>query len=151
MEKLYELINKYLLIQEDKEDVFGVLHFVQSKLGYIPKEVQEYIADKMGVDFLEVAKIIEISSYFEEKASVIKVVVCNGVSCSLKGSKFVLEELSKKLKIKVDDESSDVLLTTKKCFGACNYGVNVEVNGELIHNVTVSNLDEILEKIKIYY
>ena len=151
MEKLYELINKYLLIQEDKEDVFGVLHFVQSKLGYIPKEVQEYIADKMGVEYLEVAKIIEISSYFEDKASVIKVVVCNGVSCSLKGSKFVLEELSKKLKIKVDDESSDVLINRKKCFGACNYGVNVEVNGELIHNVTVSNLDEILEKIKIYY
>ena len=30
MENLYELINKYLLVQEDKEDVFGVLHFVQT-------------------------------------------------------------------------------------------------------------------------
>ncbi len=151
MENLYELINKYLLVQEDKEDVFGVLHFVQSKLGYIPKEIQEYIADKMDIDYLEVAKIIEISSYFEEKVPVIKVAVCSGISCTMKGSRFVLEELSKKLNVKVDDENSPVLLTTKKCFAACNYGVNVEVNGELIHEVTVSKLDEVLEKIKIYY
>lgn len=147
MEELHILINRYLEIQEDKEDIFGVLHFVQSKLGYIPKDIQKYIADKMNIDLSEIIQTIEISSYFTEKKSSVKIVVCNGSACSFKGSRFILEELSKELGINVDDENSDILLTTKRCFGACSYGINVEINGELIHNVTVSGLKDVLNKI----
>lgn len=147
MDKLRLLINKYLEIQEDKEDIFGVLHFVQSKLGYVPKEIQEYIAEQMNIDLAEIIQTIEISSYFSEKKHSIKIVVCNGSACSLKGSRFVLEELSLKLGVNIDDENNDILLTTKRCFGACSYGINVEINGELIHNVTLSNLEDVLNKI----
>ena len=150
MEELYLLIDKFLAIQEDKEDVFGILHFVQSKLGYIPKDIQEYIAEKMKIDISEITQTIEISSYFLEEKFKTKIVVCTGPSCSLKGSKFVLDELAKRLKVKIDNKNEEILLTTKRCFGACNYGINVEINGELIHGVTISNLENILNKIKFY-
>ena len=150
MEKIYELINDYLLIKKEEADIFDVLHFVQSKIGFIPKNIQKYIASKMCIDFLEINEIVEISSFFLEKREPVSVVVCSGPGCTLKGSREILAEISKKLEINVNEEGRDIFLTVRNCFKACTYGVNVEINGELLHNVTLSTLDRVINKIKFY-
>ncbi len=150
MEDINELINNYLLIQKDNADLFDVLHFVQSKIGCIPKDTQEYIAWKMSLEFSEVSEIVEISSFFLEKKAPVTVTVCSGPGCTMKGSMEVLEVISRKMGVNLNEENDGVLLTVKNCFKACSYGVNIEVNGELFHNVTVSTLDRVLEKIKFY-
>ena len=150
MENINELINDYLLTKEGDTDLFDVLHFTQSKIGCIPKDVQEYIAERMCLKFSEVNEIVELSSFFLEKKEPLTVTVCSGPGCTIKGSMEILEILSAKMGVGLNDESGDVLLTVKNCFKACSYGVNVEVNGELFHNTTVSILDKVLEKIKFY-
>ena len=144
MEKIYESIDKFLSILEDKEDVFGVLHFVQSKLGYIPNEAQQYIADKMKISLDEVKEIVNISSYFLEEKSKNEILVCTGLACSLKGSKFIFDKLQDEINRK---NIENVNLDTKKCFGLCQYGVNVSVDGTLNNNITTDNFENIIKKL----
>jgi NADH-quinone oxidoreductase subunit E len=150
MKNIYESIDAYLLLKNGSADIFDILHFVQSKMGCIPEEVQRYIAEKISLEFLEIKEIIEISSFFLEKKEGINVTVCSGPGCTMKGSMEILEEISKKLGINVNEQNKEVFLTVKNCFKSCSYGVNVEVNGKLMHNITLSTLDKILEKIKFY-
>ena len=144
MQEIYESIDKFLLISEDKKDIFGLLHFVQSKLGYIPNDVQQYIANKMGIDIQNIKETIEISSHFVEEKTQNEILVCMGTTCSMKGSKFVFDEIQTALKKR---NIENIKLDIKKCFGACAYGVNVSVNGDLIHEVTADQIEKIIKKV----
>ena len=144
MQDIYESIDKFLTISEDKEDIFGILHFVQSKIGYIPNDVQQYIANKMNTSIENIKEAIEISSHFVEEKTQNEILVCMGTTCSMKGSKFVFDEIQVTLKKK---NVENVKLDIKKCFGACAYGVNVSVNGDLIHEVTADQTDNMIKKI----
>ena len=144
MQDIYVSIDKFLTISEDKEDIFGILHFVQSKIGYIPNDVQQYIANKMNTSIENIKETIEISSHFVEEKTQNEILVCMGTTCSMKGSKFVFDEIQVTLKKK---NVENVKLDIKKCFGACAYGVNVSVNGDLIHEVTADQTDNMIKKI----
>ena len=144
MQDIYESIDKFLTISQDKEDIFGILHFVQSKIGYIPNDVQQYIANKMNTSIENIKETIEISSHFVEEKTQNEILVCMGTTCSMKGSKFVFDEIQVTLKKK---NVENVKLDIKKCFGACAYGVNVSVNGDLIHEVTADQTDNMIKKI----
>ena len=100
MQDIYESIDKFLTISEDKEDIFGILHFVQSKIGYIPNDVQQYIANKMNTSIENIKETIEISSHFVEEKTQNEILVCMGTTCSMKGSKFVFDEIQVTLKKK---------------------------------------------------
>ena len=150
MGNIKDLINNYLLIKGNA-DLFDVLHFVQSQIGCIPEDIQKFIAERMCFEFSEVNEVIEISSSFLEKKQISTVTVCSGSGCTMKGSMEILGIISKELGVNLNDEDKSVFLTVKNCFKACSYGVNIEVNGELFHNVTVSTLGRVLEKIKFYY
>ncbi len=134
LEELYISIDKYLSIQEDKEDLFGILHFVQSKLGYIPLDVQEYISNKMNINLAEITKTIDISSHFTEKKIKSKMKICNGVTCQALGSKKIRRNINDNLDIE-----------SQTCFGMCSKGINISIDDERFSGLTVDN---ILEKIK---
>ena len=59
-----------------------------------------------------------------------KVVVCIGSSCHLKGSREVVEKLQNL--INDNDLKDKVTLSGKFCMGNCQNGVSVTVDGELL-------------------
>ena len=65
-----------------------------------------------------------------------KVVVCIGSSCHLKGSREVVEKLQNL--INDNDLKDKVTLSGKFCMGNCQNGVSVTVDGELF-SVSVNN------------
>ena len=72
-----------------------------------------------------------------------KITVCIGSSCHLKGSKKVVSRLQE---ILVEKNISDkVELAGTFCMGKCVEGVCVTVDGEL-HSVEPSKVDEFVEK-----
>ena len=116
MQDIYESIDKFLTISEDKEDIFGILHFVQSKIGYIPNDVQQYIANKMNTSIENIKETIEISSHFVEEKTQNEILVCMGTTCSMKGSKFVFDEIQVTLKKKnVENVKLDIKMLWSMC------------------------------------
>ena len=68
-----------------------------------------------------------------------KVTVCIGSSCHIKGSRQVVEELQRL--IKENDLSEKVELGGTFCIGQCQQGVCVTVDGEF-YSVTPENAEE---------
>ena len=64
-----------------------------------------------------------------------KVVVCIGSSCHLKGSREVVEKLQNL--INDNDLKDKVTLSGKFCMGNCQNGVSVTVDGELFFKTNV--------------
>lgn len=74
-----------------------------------------------------------------------KVTVCIGSSCHIKGSRQVVERLQKLI---ADNNLGDKIeLAGTFCLGECQKGVCVTVDGEF-HSVTPDTVDEFFEEIK---
>ena len=72
-----------------------------------------------------------------------KITVCIGSSCHLKGSRQIVEQLQ--YLIKENDLGDKVELGGTFCIGKCQKGVCVTVDGEL-HSLTPESVDEFFEK-----
>ena len=72
-----------------------------------------------------------------------KITVCIGSSCHLKGSRQIVEQLQ--YLIKENDLGDKVELGGTFCMGKCQKGICVTVDGEL-HSLTPESVDEFFEK-----
>ena len=76
-----------------------------------------------------------------------KVVVCIGSSCHLKGSREVVEKLQNL--INDNDLKDKVTLSGKFCMGNCQNGVSVTVDGELF-SVSPDTVEEFFKTNVLY-
>ncbi|MBO8140259.1 MAG: NAD(P)H-dependent oxidoreductase subunit E [Thermosipho sp. (in: Bacteria)] len=65
--------------------------------------------------------------------------ICMGSSCHLKGSYEIIEKI-KEMNIK------NLKLVGSLCFGKCSDGINLEINGNIISNVSPENVQEKIKK-----
>ncbi|WP_277600360.1 NAD(P)H-dependent oxidoreductase subunit E [Thermosipho globiformans] len=65
--------------------------------------------------------------------------ICMGSSCHLKGSYEVVEKIK-------EMNLEGIKLYGSLCFGKCANGINIEIDGVLISNVTPDNVKEKIEK-----
>ncbi len=75
-----------------------------------------------------------------------KICICIGSSCHLKGTEKVIERLQQL--IKDNKLINEVELCGSFCLGRCAEGVSMLIDEEPIQNVNINNIDEIfLEKV----
>lgn len=129
--KLDALLDQY---RGDKSALIEVLHQAQEVVGYLPPEVQEKIADGLGVSVGDVYSVISFYSHFSTKPKgKYHIALCLGTACYVKGSPDIVERLEKELHIKAGDSTEDGLYSLEivRCLGACGLGPVMTVNGEV--------------------
>lgn len=75
---------------------------------------------------------------------VIRVYICVGSSCHLKGSYHIIKTFESM--IKEHNLKDKVEINASFCLGQCTKGVAMKVEDDLVDNVNVSNAKEIFEK-----
>ena len=91
-----------------QEDVIRILHEAQAIFGYLPQEVQLYVARAVNLPAAKINGIVTFYSYFSEKPSgKYKVSICMGTACFVKGSAAVLAALREHLQVNEDGMSAD--------------------------------------------
>lgn len=128
-----------------------VLHYAQSLLGYIPKEVQLYISKKLNVEPYKIYDIINFYSYFNTSPlGEYKISVCLGKACIAKGSDKILEEFEKELGIKVGQSTKNLKFSLEglRCLGSCRIAPVVSVNGKIHGKVTPKDVKNIINYYK---
>lgn len=118
-----------------KGSLISVLHKAQGIFGYLPREVQEFVADKLNESLANVYGVVSFYSYFTmvpkgEHA----VAVCMGTACYVRGADKVLNEFQKQLGIKSGETSVDgkFSIDALRCVGACGIAPVVLV-GEKVY------------------
>ena len=73
--------------------------------------------------------------------------LCRGTACHVLGSKTVLEQVEKQLKLKAGQTSRDgqFSLEVVACIGACGLAPVIAINGEFHAKVTTESIKEILQ------
>ncbi|WDU82652.1 NADH-quinone oxidoreductase subunit NuoE [Caloramator sp. Dgby_cultured_2] len=143
-------LEEYIDSLEQKEGaLIGVLYKAQEIFGYLPKDVQLFIARKLGITAAKVYGVATFYSYFTMEPRGKHVInVCMGTACFVKGADKILEEIKKELDIKDGNMSKDGLFTvdTLRCVGACGLAPVVMVDGKVYGRVKVEEVKGILDE-----
>lgn len=133
--------------KHDKSLLISVMQQAQDIYGYLPMEVQEMIAEGMGVSL---EKVFGVSTFYAQFSLTPKgkynISVCLGTACYVKGAGILMDKLEEKLGIGADECTADgkFALTACRCIGACGLAPVLTVNEEVYGRLEPDDIDGIL-------
>ena len=131
--------------------IMPLLHFVQSKAGYVTNEGIEVIAQLLD---LEAAEVTAVSTFYTQyKATPVgeyHVGVCTNTLCAIMGGDAIFASLKDHLGIGNDEVTADgkVSLEHIECNAACDYAPVVMANWEFYDNQTVESAKELVDSMR---
>jgi len=121
---LYADLEKIINEKSDLENpLIEILREAQELFGFLPEEVQLFIAEKMRIPVSEIYGVVTFYNFFSMKPRGKFVVnVCTGTACFVKGAPRLLQMLSDELGVKLGETTPDNLFTLSsvRCVGACS-------------------------------
>lgn len=145
-EQLRSLIAEH---KAQKGALMPVLQGAQEIYGYLPIEVQQIIADSMGISLEEVYGVVTFYSQFSlNPKGKYQISVCLGTACYVKGSQKILDRLMERLGIGPGEITPDgkFSLDSTRCIGACGLAPVITINGDVFGRLTEDDVDRILDK-----
>lgn len=129
-----------------------VLHSAQHIFGYLPREVQLHVAEKLFLTEADVSGVVSFYNYFttEPKGKYV-IDVCLGTACYVKGSEKVLQEIERVLGVKADTQPTEdglFSVSALRCVGACGLAPVMMVNGKVYGKVTPAKAVAIINEYK---
>ena len=145
-EKLQAVVDKY---KDGKGPLMPVMQEAQAIFGYLPIEVQNFIADALNIPMTEVYGVATFYSQFSlEPSGENTVSVCLGTACYVKGSQDILEKIVQKLKVTEGNTTPDGKFTLigTRCVGCCGLAPVMMVNDDVYGQIKPNQVFGILEK-----
>lgn len=151
-EEKYRLLETVILDYDRKEsNLIQVLHMAQAIFGYLPPDVQRFVAEKMDIPRSRVNSVLTFYSFFSTKPKgKYTVSICLGTACYVRGGKDVLQKLKEVLSIDVGETTKDKMfsLQVMRCIGACGLAPAMTVNGKVYKQVNPNKVQAILGMLK---
>ena len=146
-----ELENYILTLEDKKSSLIIILHKAQEIFGYIPEEVQEFIAEKIEVPVSKVYGVVSFYNFFSmEPKGKYPISVCTGTACYVRGAEKILEALQKELGLKLGGVTEDGLFSLDSlwCVGACGLAPVMLVGKDVHGKVKPEDVKKIIENYK---
>lgn len=150
-----ELYNRLKVVIDEKKTLrnplIEILRTAQEIFGYLPIEVQEFIANEMDIPASKIYGVVTFYNFFSMKPrGKYMLNVCTGTACYVKGAPRLIQMISDYLGVGMGDTTQDGLFTMSavRCVGACSLAP-VFVIGEDTFG-RIENKDKIAEILKRY-
>ena len=148
----YVLLKEVIVDYDRKEsNLIQVLHMAQAIFGYVPAEVQHFIADQMELSVSKVNSVLTFYSFFStQPKGKYSVSICLGTACYVRGGKEVLNKLKSVLGIDVGATTEDKIfsLSVMRCIGACGLAPAMTINNKVYKQVNPNKIQRILGMLK---
>lgn len=148
--EMYDELGAYIdSLDTTKGALIEILHKAQEIFGYLPRDVQLYVARKLGIPGAEVYGVVSFYSYFTTKPSGKHTIsVCMGTACFVRGADRILEKFKERLGVEANETTEDGLFTIKdvRCVGACGLAPVVTVDGKVYGRVKEEDVDNIINE-----
>ena len=149
-EEKYERIAAVIDEYRGREgSLIQILHMAQGIYGYLPLQLQQFIAEKLGKPLSEVSGVITFYSFFStEPKGENTIRVCLGTACYVRGGKKIIERLREILDIDVGGTTKDGKFTLEvmRCIGACGLAPAMTINNKVYKQVNPDKLRNIISK-----
>ena len=126
-----------------------VLHQAQELYGYLPKPLQDYIANGLGVPQSSVYGVVTFYAFFTTKPrGRHRVNLCLGTACYVRGNTENLDRFAKHMGVGVNQTTPDGRYTLEicRCIGMCSKAPAVMVDKSVHANVKPDEVPGILAK-----
>lgn len=148
----YQEFIKFLDTNKDKKGaIMPILQKAQEIFSYIPEEIVDLMALRMGVHSSE---IYGVASFYSQFSFIPKgeheICVCLGTACYVKGSDKILADLEDELGIKVGETTPDgkISLAEARCIGECGIAPVLSIDSSRnIGNVTKGMAADIIKEV----
>ena len=130
--------------------IMPVLWLAQQKHGWLSVEVQQAVADVMGLPLAWVAGVATFyTMYYKKPVGRHHVQVCTNVSCLLRGAEEIVECISDKLGIGLGETTPDRKFTLDEveCLGSCGTAPMMQVNDDYHENLDPRSTLELIERL----
>ncbi|MBS4167693.1 NADH-quinone oxidoreductase subunit NuoE [Parachlamydia sp. AcF125] len=127
------------------------LHIAQAEIGYLPREVQNEVAELFDIEPNEVHAVVTFyDMFFDQPVGKHVIHVCKNLSCMLRGADGVLKKICQRLNIESHGTSADQEFTVipSECLAACDRAPMLLVDDKVIGPISESDIDHILEEAK---
>ncbi len=144
-----EIANVIDLYRDREGSLIQILHAAQEIYGYLPLELQEFIAVSLGIPVSEVTGVVSFYSFFSTKPRGEHTIrVCLGTACYVRGGKKIVEALMDKLGVDVGDTTEDGKFTFEvaRCIGSCGLAPAMMIDNVVYKQVNPNKLDAILSQ-----
>lgn len=146
--KIKKIIDDY----KDKTNVLlPVLEDAHDEYGYLPEDVIKYIAQELNYPLslaYRLATFYNAFSLTPRGKNIIR--VCMGTACYVKGGKRILNEVEKRLGIKLGETTPDLKFSIEavNCVGCCGQSPVMTTNGEIYGYMKQAMVPDILKEYK---
>ncbi len=135
---------------QGKEDaLIMMLHEIQEKFGYIPRDVALDLSTKTGVPLARIYEVITFYHLFKTSPpGKHKIAVCMGTACYLKGAPQIVEKLKEILEVEEGQSTPDGLFQfeTVRCLGCCGLAPVVMIDDKVYGKVRPDQVMDILSE-----
>lgn len=143
---LDDVINEY---GKKESNLIQILHMAQAIFGFLPKNVQSYIAEQMGLPVSKVGSVVTFYTFFSTKPKGDHTIsVCLGTACYVRGGKKIIEKIKETIGIDVGETTADMKFTLQvvRCMGACGLAPAVRIDDKVYKRVNPNKLQQILKQ-----
>jgi NADH-quinone oxidoreductase subunit E len=134
---------------EKQSAVMSALMIVQEDHGYLTEALMDAIAQYLDMPPIAVYEVATFYSMYDHKpVGRHRVNVCTNISCQLRGSGAIVDQLEKSLAIQLGETTTDGMFTLRgvECLGACVNAPMMQVNKDFHENLTVETIDSVLDQ-----
>ena len=145
---LDEVLNLY---KGEQGAVIPVLQRAQAIYGYLPAEVLQHIAKRLGVPLSQVYGVATFyAQFYLAKRGRNTVRCCDGTACHVRGAARILSTLENSMGIKAGETSPDyrVTLEVVYCLGACGLSPVAVINNQVIGRLVPEKMVELVRELK---
>jgi NADH-quinone oxidoreductase subunit E len=128
-----------------------LLHLVQEEQGYVSAEAIEWIAEKLGIQPINVYELVTFYPMFRQKPmGRTHIKVCRTLSCALMGGYRTCAEFQRQFGTGLGEISpgGEVTVEFVECLASCGTAPVVMIDDELHERVDAAKARELSEKIK---
>ncbi len=129
------------------DQLINVLHEAQEIFGYLPRQVQNLVAQEMGVSLAHVYGIVTFYAFFNMQPSGRhRINICQGTACFVKGAPRILSAFKDRLQVGEGEVTPDgrFSITTVRCVGGCALAPVVMVDDRVFGHVAPEQIRDIL-------
>jgi len=126
-----------------------VLHMAQEDFGYLSMEVQQMVADVLGLNLMRVREVVTFYTMFREQpCGKYLLEVCTNAGCMLNGANDLVRHLCDRLGIGMGETTPDGMFTVTEveCAGACGGAPVVQINNQYHEKVDAAHLDDFIAR-----
>ena len=145
--KIDKIINKY---DSKRSALISILFEIQTEFGYLGHDTLRRVAERLEMSLTQIFGVVNFYKIFRlEPKGRHNIQVCLGTACHVRGGAKILDELERRLNIKVGETTKDLMFTLERvnCLGCCAIGPVAVVDGNYYGNLTPAKITSLLKLI----